>query len=94
LLAATRASSGATMRHGPHHGAQKSTTTGSFDAATRPSNAAVSGMSIGSAATGSSVPHLPHLPAWPNATRLRWPQEGQGVMMPRASRVAVLIWRS
>ena len=46
--AATLASSGATMRQGPHHGAQKSTTTGMSLCAIAASNVAASGVSIGS----------------------------------------------
>src|SRR5262245_42793326 len=77
LLAATLISSGATRRHGPHHGAQKSTTIGTFESRTSASNAAALGISIGSALAGRSVPHFLHLPGRPNRTRLRCPQEGQ-----------------
>ena len=58
-LAATFASSGATMRQGPHHGAQKSTTTGRSLCVTAASKLAASGVSIGS--PGGAIPawHLP-----------------------------------
>jgi hypothetical protein len=54
-LAATRAISGATVRHGPHQGAQKSTTTGKREAPISASNAAVEDASMGSAGGGSLV---------------------------------------
>ena len=50
--------SGAIMRHGPHHGAQKSTTTGIDDVEIAASNEDVSGTSIGAAGCGSGVWHL------------------------------------
>jgi hypothetical protein len=53
------ATSGAIARHGAHHGAQKSTTTGSVDLVTSASNEAASGTSIGADGAGSGVPHLP-----------------------------------
>src|SRR3954469_23910663 len=56
--AATLANSGATILHGPHHAAQKSTTTGRADRAVRASKAASSGITIGSAGSDSLVPHL------------------------------------
>src|SRR3954452_20597061 len=59
LADATRASSGATMRDGPHHGAQKSTTTGRSEAAIAASNAAALGVSIGSPGAPSDAWHLP-----------------------------------
>jgi len=52
---ATFSSSGAIMRHGPHHGAQKSTTTGSEDEAINASKIAASGTSSGSPVAGSAV---------------------------------------
>src|SRR3954462_1172204 len=73
------------MRHGPHQGAQKSTTTGSFDDCTNASNASALGTSMGSALDGNAVPQFLHFPASPNATRLRCWHEGQLTMMPRAS---------
>src|SRR6476620_3208657 len=60
LDAATFAISGATIRHGPHHGAQKSTTTGCPALRIRASNVSTLGTSIGSAGAGNGVLHLPH----------------------------------
>jgi hypothetical protein len=51
------------MRHGPHHGAQKSTTTGWEDPAIKASNTLSFGTSIGSAAGGMAVLQRPHR-AW------------------------------
>src|SRR5204862_5468135 len=59
LDAATLAISGATMRHGPHHGAQKSTTTGRPAPRTSASNEVTVGTSIGSAGAPSVVLHRP-----------------------------------
>ena len=57
---ATLSSSGAIIRQGPHHGAQKSTTTGRGDDAMSASNVAASGTSTGSAGEVSSVRQAPH----------------------------------
>src|ERR687888_575749 len=74
LACARRSIAGETMRHGPHHGAQKSTTTGT-DALVSVAN------DWRSAATnhGSFVPHAAHwgTPSAVGRTRLRLPQLGQ-----------------
>src|SRR5262245_10530241 len=57
---ATFTSSGATIRQGPHHGAQKSTTIGSWNDLIIASNASAEGTSKGSAGLLSAVPHFPH----------------------------------
>ena len=85
MLEATRAISGATMRQGPHHGAQKSTTIGSGDAATSASKDAASGTSIGSPGAASAVPHLPQRVSADRleyGSRFRWPHERHGTTMP------------
>src|SRR5262245_64184827 len=84
--AATFASSGATIRQGPHHGAQKSTTTGSPALLTRASKTASLGTSMGSDGGGKAVLHRPQRASRPeNGRRFRWPQEGHVVMKPRSS---------
>ena len=55
MLRAAVSSSGAIMRHGPHHGAQKSTTTGTGALWTIASNDATSDASTGSPGGGSVV---------------------------------------
>src|SRR6185436_11266690 len=60
VRAATFSTSGATIRHGPHHGAQKSTTTGIAEEAIRPSNSDAVVTSTGEPMLGSSVLNLPH----------------------------------
>src|SRR5689334_13935832 len=65
------------MRQGPHHSAQKSTSTGNGDeASTSPKTSASA--SIGSATGPSIVLQEPHLtfPRWAAATRFFWPHEG------------------
>jgi hypothetical protein len=57
---ATFSNSGATMRQGPHHGAQKSTMTGSGDPLTSASKAVVVGASAGSPGGGSVALQPPH----------------------------------
>src|SRR5688572_28585033 len=54
-LEATRAISGATARHGPHHGAQKSTSTGTGDAFTSASKDDVDETSTGVSSFGNSL---------------------------------------
>ena len=56
------------MRHGPHHGAQRSTTTGTFVATTASKSA-----SVPSTSQGRSALHLAHLgsPVAAAGTRLR-----------------------
>jgi hypothetical protein len=85
---ATLLSSGATILHGPHHGAQKSTNTGRADRAVKASKARSLATSIGSPGALSSVPHFPQRPVPPslsNFRRLRWPQLGQVTNTPRSS---------
>src|SRR3954463_7324891 len=84
------------MRHGPHHGAQKSTTTGRCDEATAASNAAASGVSTGTPGAASGAWHLPQRVCAVSrgyARRLRWPHEGHGTTTPFESscRSAMLI---
>jgi len=67
--AATFTSSGATIRQGPHHSAQKSTTTGSGDDSISAWNAADDETSIGSDGSGNVAWHLPHRAVRPNGTR-------------------------
>src|SRR5207247_8697183 len=74
-------SSGAAILHGPHHGDQKSTTTGRAECVVNASNARSFATSIGSPGALSSVPHFPQRPVPPSLSyfrRLRWPQFGQG----------------
>src|SRR5262249_35073455 len=81
LRPATLASSGATTRQGAHQAAQKSTTTGRDDCAIVASNAAESGVSIGSDGADSGVWHLPQrvsAASRPYASRLRCPHDGHG----------------
>src|ERR1700752_1765655 len=77
------------MRHGPHHGAQKSTTTGTDDALTRASKTSAVGTSTGSPGADSGAPHFLHFTAcadsWPYGMRLRCWQFEQVTMMPRLS---------
>src|SRR6188472_3824208 len=74
LDCARRSIAGETMRHGPHHGAQKSTTTGT-DAFVSVANDSRSA----STSQGSFVPHAAHwgTPSAVGRTRLRLPQLGQ-----------------
>jgi hypothetical protein len=48
------------MWHGPHHGAQKSTSTGTGDFATSASNAVALPMSTGADGAGKLVWHFAH----------------------------------
>src|SRR4051794_35757021 len=74
MLRATRSTIGETMRHGPHHGAQKSTRTGivAWIAASNVSRSA-------SAIHGSALWQFPHrgTPSAATGTRLRFPQCSQ-----------------
>src|SRR5438876_1151572 len=75
---ATFFTSGAAIRHGPHHSAQKSTSTGTRAARTMLSKVSGS-VSIGSAIGGSSALHAPQRPAsarCSGGTRLLFPQAG------------------
>src|SRR5262245_2674256 len=60
-VCATFSTSGAIMWHGPHHGAQKSTTTGTGDFVISASKAGTVATSTGLAAAGSVVLQWPHL---------------------------------
>ena len=59
------ATSGATILHGAHHGAQKSTSTGSADWPMSASNSVGLRVSIGSEGDGSSVWHWLQRKVWP-----------------------------
>ena len=61
MLRAVRSTSGAAIRHGPHHAAQKSTSTGTEAELVTESNSSASA-SMGSATGGSGALHLPHCP--------------------------------
>src|SRR6187431_1503729 len=74
FAAATRAISGATARHGPHHGAQKSTITGRWESRMSASNDVSDGTSTGSASDGIAWPQWPHFASRPNGTLFRFPQ--------------------
>src|SRR3954465_13498988 len=81
------------MRHGPHHGAQKSTTTGTADALIAASNAGASATSRGSAGAPSVVWHLPQRVSafsFANARRLRWPHDGHCTIAPLLSRFSAM----
>src|SRR5260221_5541304 len=88
---ATLTSSGATMRQGAHHGAQKSTTTGALLWAIAASNVAASGTSIGSPGGVMAAWHLPHRAdavTRENAMRFRCAHDGHVVTTPLWSRCA------
>src|SRR5437868_12204348 len=91
---ATLLSSGATILHGPHQGAQKSTNTGRADRVVKASKARSLATSIGSPGALSSVPHFPQRPLPPSLSyfrRLRWPHFGQVTNTPRSSNCVELI---
>lgn len=74
---ASRSSSGATMRHGPHHSAQKSTTTGHGASRTSASKSASASTWIGAAGGDRACLQRPHLgcrSSLPNGTRFSAPQ--------------------
>src|SRR5439155_615522 len=79
ISAATFFTSGAAIRHGPHHAAQKSTRTGTR--APRTTSSKVCGSaSMGSAIGGNSVLQAPHRPVSARCfagMRLFFPQEGR-----------------
>src|SRR3954462_14956716 len=79
LASARRASAGETIRQGPHHGAQKSTTTGT-DAVISSANESRSA----STSHGSFVPHTAHCgtPSGLAGTLLGLPQLGQVTIAP------------
>src|SRR6187401_3539293 len=76
FAAATRAISGATARHGPHHGAQKSTITGRCESRMSASNDPAEDTSTGSAGAGIGTPQWPHFASRPKGTLLRLAQDG------------------
>src|SRR5438046_5646959 len=88
---ATFFSSGATILHGPHHGAQKSTNTGRAERVVKASKARSLATSIGSPGALSSVPHFPQRPVPPSLSyfrRLRWPHFVQVTITQRERRCA------
>jgi hypothetical protein len=60
IARATFSSSGATMRHGPHHGAQKSMTTGTLALDRSASNVRSSSIDTGESAAASGLLQAPH----------------------------------
>ena len=85
---ATFSTSGAIILHGPHQGAQKSTTIGSADFPTTASNSAAPLASIGLEGRTSSERHSLHRklrPRCSKTSRLRRPHRGQEQTRPRAS---------
>ena len=88
LRCATCATCGATIRHGPHHSAQKSTSTGKRDDPTRASKSAAEGTATGSPGGASTVwqrPQRVDCPSVENVSRLAAPHDGQVTTSPRAS---------
>src|SRR4051795_5832401 len=81
MLRATRSTIGETIRHGPHHGAQKSTRTG-----TAAWIAAANVSRAGAAIHGSGLWQFPHrgTPSAATGTRLRFPQCSQVTIAARA----------
>jgi hypothetical protein len=76
ISAAVRATSGAAAWHGPHHSAQKSTSTGTGTFCTTSSNSA-SSTAKGSVIGGKGDLHFPHRPVFAKnlaGTRFFWPQ--------------------
>src|SRR6185503_7123129 len=76
------------MRHGPHHGAQKSTTTGIALLFAAASNVAESVISIGASGGASAVLHCPQRVVRPrasNARRFARPQFAQFTITPLVS---------
>src|SRR6185437_1368147 len=81
---AVRATSGAAARQGPHHAAQKSTSTGTFAPCTISSNSAVV-TAIGSSTGPRSALHAPHRPVsarCPAPVRFFCPQLLHVLMIP------------
>ncbi len=88
IVSATFANSGAIIRHGPHHCAQKSTTTGKADSAINRSKTGARSISTGSPGADKSTWHLPQRkvdPSRPYAIRFRVPHCGQGATSPSSS---------
>src|ERR1041385_9214879 len=82
---ATLSSSGAIIRHGPHQGAQKSTTTGSDDEPTAASKVVASDTSTGSAGAVNAARQLPQRVTWPSVPkrrRLVLPHDAHGTRTP------------
>ncbi len=89
---AAAANSGAIIRHGPHHGAQKSITTGNGHSRLNAPNALSLSTTTGSATRGNSPLHPPHRPrrsSFPYTIRFTVPHAGQSRITPRASPVRV-----
>lgn len=81
-FAAIRSTAGETMRHGPHHGAHRSTRTGTFACRTTLSNVpSVASVSHGNAALQEAHTGLPLAVA---GTRFFVPQDGQDWMRASA----------
>ena len=82
--AASSSSTGAIIRHGPHHGAHMSTTTGCGERST--SEEKVASVTVtGVLASGSGCLQRPQIgrrprSTWSHATRLSAPQAGQRIM--------------
>src|SRR5687767_13724170 len=84
------------MRHGPHHGAQKSTRRGNPLSRAAASNADVSGISTGTARAGRFVRQLPQrivLPSVANRMRFDLPHDGQLTITPCRSAVTPMLFR-
>jgi hypothetical protein len=76
------------MRHGPHHAAQKSTTTGTDAFSVAESKSVASTTSIGALTNGRPAWHFPHLLALSsllNRTRFLVAQYGQSINTPLLS---------
>ena len=87
---ATLATSGATIRHGPHHAAQKSTINGTDEAELIESKISALGTSIGVDGCGKAVWHLPHFVARSSESkrsRFVVPHDGHFINTPLPSKV-------
>lgn len=85
---ASCSTSGATLRQGPHHGAQKSTNTGTLDFRTKEANTSAVLISTTPDSGASSALHRPQrvrLPRCPKAQRFPCPQLGQTTITPLES---------
>jgi len=89
-LFAALAISGATIRHGPHQAAQKSTSTGTDEADVTESKISAVGTSIGVDGWGIAVWHLPHFvgrSSESKRSRFVVPHDGHFINTPLPSRV-------
>src|SRR3977135_4134191 len=87
--------SGATILHGPHQGAQKSTSTGNTEWLVSASKARALLMLIGSRGDRNSLLHWPQWKVCPSPSyfsRLRFPHLGQTTSNPRSSGSTLLMW--